>query len=323
MNLNQQEIAGTTAFQRWAIDAICEAIRQDPASVPGLTDLLGPQECKILFAKEQTDAAETGVLSTPVASNLLPILFHESRVRMGRREDGAVLFALVDIAEAIPHNIRLLRKIIANYPRLFRSRFGSLNDLNSAGGPSEIQALTRDGVIALLTKISPSRIKDPERAERISELQDLIVDIADAVLSGELILIPREEAEQHGYVETGKSLVKNIAAIRKLALTPKYNAGKRGGTLKKKIKKIAEAEGKSPTTINRWIGRYREAGGLGLQAQYRTGPMPPRNPDEAQRIIEYAQAHPTASAKEVWRQTEPSCTYGTVLQIIKKVRGLS
>lgn len=240
---------------------------------------------------------------------LISLLFHQTPIRIMQQERGMPVIPVVDIAKAIDYNPRFLNRIIKRHPRFFERYLGTIMVPKSTGGRPAVQGLTRDGVLAILFKLSPSRVKDPDKADRILEFQWWAVDTLSAVLDGKMVFSRRK------YIQTGRLLVKDVDAVKKLALAPKYERGNPA-----KVQALADAEGVTITTAYRYIERYREAEGIALHHQ---SPRPGWHmwPDEVRKIREYVRERPKAIAKEVRRETGTRYGLARVQLIMNEIRG--
>jgi len=223
-----------------------------------------------------------------------------------QQDQGMPVIPIVDMAKAIDYNPRFLNRIIKRHPRFFERYLGTIMVPKSTGGRPAVQALSRDGVLALLLKVSPERVKDPDKADRILKFQWWAVETLSAVLQGKKVFPCRE------YLRTGKLLVKDVDAVKALALLPKNRRGKAA-----KVQALADAEGVSTPTVYRYIRRYREAEDIALQHQclgWR------KWPDEPQKIREYARKYPHATTKEVREGTGTRYSVVMVWRIISEMR---
>lgn len=241
--------------------------------------------------------------------NMLPMLFGEAQVRIMRAEDGTPLIPLVDVAEAIGYNPRWLRDIITRNPKLFEGYLGRVTRPKSTGGRPAIQGFTKEGIIAILLKVAPSRVKDSQKCDLILKFQRWAIETLTAVIDGRLVLSPSK------YVGGGKPLVKDVDAIRKLAITRRF--AKR---FPHELDALAESEGKCVGTIENYIKRYREADGIALHRQPRNDRNKPRKPEEAKKVLQYVKEHPAADGGEIWRNSGTGYSHSQVNRILVKLR---
>jgi len=221
---------------------------------------------------------------------------------------------MVDVADAIGHSRQGLRQMIRRNEDVLKGYVDNVTlstGIRKTANPKAI-ILTKEGLMAVLIKITPSRIKNPEKRENIIKFQRWAIETLTAVLDGRLTLVPT------GFIETGKPLVRNVDAIRKLALRPRFEHGHA-----EEMKAIAEAEGKGIGSIYRYISLYRQADGLGLQRQpsnRRQRGYGPHIPEDYEKVQQYVKEHPGATAMEVWRNSGTDFPYWTVNRIVNKLR---
>lgn len=108
--------------------------------------------------------------------------FQEVPVRIVQREKDRMI-PLVDIALAIGYDRKSIRRHLDKDPELFSGMEGRVVTL-TPGGDQELRCLTRDGVIGLLMKLSASRIKDPEKRNRLITFQKWAIDTLGKVMDG-------------------------------------------------------------------------------------------------------------------------------------------
>ncbi|WP_292420913.1 hypothetical protein, partial [Methanoregula sp.] len=112
------------------------------------------------------------------------VLFHDVPVRVVKRSKEA-MFPVVDIAGALGYDRQSLHDILNRNSALFvvfRREGVTLTGSN----PFKYTCLTRDGVIALLSKIDYLRIKDPAKRQRIIEFQRWAAETLGKVMDGDL-----------------------------------------------------------------------------------------------------------------------------------------
>jgi transposase len=245
--------------------------------------------------------------------NMVPMLFGETSVRIIQTPEGLVVIPIVDIADAIEYSRQGLHQIVRRNEDVFQGWL--VNVTLTSSGPknwkrTDATALTKEAIIAVLIKAVPSRVKNPEKREKIIKFQRWAIETLTAVLDGRLTLVPTE------LISTGKSVVKNVDAIRRLALKQRYEHGHSD-----EIKAIADAEGKGIESIYRYMKLYRAADGLGLQSQPRKDKGQPRkDPEGVERVKQYLKEHASATMIDVWRNAKPDFTYATVRRIVKNLR---
>lgn len=244
----------------------------------------------------------------PIA-NLLPILFEGTPIRVAETSEGLPGVVMVDVADAIGHSRQGLRQMIQRNEDAWKGFMDNVTlsiGIRGKGNPNAI-VLTKEGLIAVLVKITPSRIKNPEKRAKIIRFQRWAIETLTAVLDGRLTLVP-----------TGKPLLKNVDAIRRMALRPRYEHG-----YAEEIKALAAAEGKGIGSIYRYMNLYRRAGELGLQRQPRRLPQRgygPYLPEDYEKVREYFKEHPSDTAKAVRRNSGTNLKHWTVKRMLRNLR---
>lgn len=108
-------------------------------------------------------------------------LFHETPVRIAK--DGREgMFPIRDIATALKYDRQALHQIIERNSEIF-AEYRRVNVV-FCDDPFKHTCLTRDGVIALISKLDYLRIKDPTKRQRIIEFQRWAAETLGKVMDG-------------------------------------------------------------------------------------------------------------------------------------------
>jgi transposase len=248
-------------------------------------------------------------------NKLVPMLYNEKEVRVIRTTDGSMVFPLPDIARAIGYDRQPLHNMIRRAPDLFEGEAVIVTmtprSMNTRG--QRITALTQKGVILLIGSIAVTRIKDPEKRKNLVIFKRWVAGIIDGILDGSIKFIdPRYVSTV--YVETGKSLAKDMEWFKQLVALPLYSKDSRA-----QIKAFADAEGVQVGTVYNYIRRYQEGGEVALQRQ------PPNRPDNEfcrirGRIRQWVQEHPDIRAFELWERHYSDYSLGVIRKIVREAR---
>lgn len=116
--------------------------------------------------------------------NMVSMVFERAPVRVIQTTEGLTVFPIVDIAKAIGYSRQTLRQIINRNEDLFQGWFLKvmLPPSSPNGGRRDVMCVTKEGLMGLLLKIVPSRVKDAEKRERLIRFRCWAIEAATASL---------------------------------------------------------------------------------------------------------------------------------------------
>jgi|GEM_PF-1845350 len=117
--------------------------------------------------------------------NVLLEVFKEKPVRFIRSEPKELWIPVNDVADAIGYDRDTLRQLINRNSDLFANMCSRSVILLEGVGSREVLCVNRDGLVAVLVKISAGRIKDINRRKAVIEFQRWAVETISKILAGE------------------------------------------------------------------------------------------------------------------------------------------
>lgn len=214
-----------------------------------------------------------------------------ARVRLIQNEKYEWAVPVVDIADAIGYDRQALHQIINREPVMFEGFVNvTLTNLGPKGGRPNLVSVTEDGVNLLLMSLSPSRIKDEVKRQRV-------------------IAFKRWAAQTITRVRKGK-LPETISPV----LTDLFDLPAR--LRADAVRKIAQDEKVDPSTIYARLNKARLLCGRPIRTRSDRGNID--NPDEAAKILTYRQEHPDLSGPQL--RVALGCVYSvaSINRILKR-----
>jgi hypothetical protein len=117
--------------------------------------------------------------------NVLLEVFKEKPVRFIRNAPQELWVPVNDVADAIGYDRDTLRQLINRNSDLFANMCSKSVILLEGVGSREVLCVNRDGLVAVLVKISAGRIKDEYRRKTIIEFQRWAITTISRILAGE------------------------------------------------------------------------------------------------------------------------------------------
>ena len=180
---------------------------------------------------------------------------------------------VVDIAEAIGYDRQALHQIISREPEMFEGFVNvTLTNPGPQGGSPDITAVTQEGVNLLLVSLSPSRINDEVKRQRVIAFKRWAAKTLTAVQRGKF-------PEQPSPI--------NLVDLFDLPARLRADA----------VRKLACEQEEHPCTIYGKINKAKKLAGIPIRSRSDKGKL--ARPEEAERARAYKAEHPDATGPQI------------------------
>ena len=113
-------------------------------------------------------------------------------VRIIQKNDQGMI-PLNDVADGIGIDRSGLRQLLKRNERVLSEYVGKVM-IPSPSGEQETVCLSRDGITGILMKMDISRMKDPQKRDKVVVFQKWAIETLSKIVKGETIPIPRDDA---------------------------------------------------------------------------------------------------------------------------------
>jgi predicted transcriptional regulator len=237
-------------------------------------------------------------------SNILPAQFAGMRVRIIKQEgDENLWIPTIDIKDALGIERTSINKIIKRNQEIFEETSADIMsaEVIAQKGKFHIQkrkliCVNYTGLVALLLKIAPSRVKNPDAYKKIVEFQKWAIQTIAEILHGNLLVLHAD--------------LNDLLFIK--------------STIRSKIiQQKANEEKLSPSAIYERLRKYKRALGI-PRSNIRSDKGRPKHPDgliECEKIKDYLKDHKNAPARTIKKSLNLTYSEGSIRRIKRELKG--
>lgn len=211
-----------------------------------------------------------------------------------------------DFCRAINYDERALKRVIERSDEVFKPFYRKERILDMGGVQHrETILMTYEMCQLLVAKLETSRIKDPETKAMVINFQRWVMFIFHLIRTHKL---------RPTYWKPTKAVLDEYERV--LLLPMGVDAGK-------EVKALAEKHGKSLQQEYRRLQKVRGSNAITSKGKPKKSPSTKgkhKMPEEAQKIIDTANANPGLTNKEIWEKSGTTYSYGHVNQILRKYK---
>ncbi len=217
-------------------------------------------------------------------------------VRVIFTDDDTPVIPVVDIESAISYTRSTLRRMVMRNLDIFAKSSAVVTTAQVQKNTNikqgyETLCLTREGVVMLMARLTPSKISDPDKRQTIIRFINWIGEVIVYVIDRRI-----------------KTRLCPFEVVELLSLES-------GGERAHGVRNLAKDEERSTCTIYR---RLRKANGSAFKPGSRTGDI--KHPQEIDKILAFKRNHPDAGGTRI--KSELACSYSVskINRLILKVQ---